>query len=429
MNLRSPRQLISRMNLPDMKKLKEKQLFITSSIIGAALLMSASIFATGPKAAPIIAAEKAWPVSVVYAQPQEMKPAFQAFGKLESNRVANLRSDLVLRIDMVLVREGDWVNEGDLLVQLDAREMKLKLLEREAELKQAQANLASTQSRLGLEQRNAKHFQSRYAVARAKLKRHEDLMAQRLIAKSLLDEVTSQANEASIELLSHQQNLSNLPNEVAVHEATVAKAQALREQAELDLAKTEIRAPFNGPVLGVFAAPGDHTSLSAPLVEMADADSFEVRVQVPDTYAEVFRTHPEGAIFAATPGGARLDLSRLSSHVRAGQTGTDAFFGYTREEDPTLMLGQILDLIIQLPPQPGLVALPVQSIYDSERIFKVVEDRLVGIPVRRVGEYESEDAGFRLLISTDEIAAGEPIITTQLPRAIDGLLVAIANES
>ena len=93
------------------------------------------------------------------------------------------------------------------------------------------------------------------------------------------------------------------------------------------------------------------------------------------------------------------------------------------------MLGQVLDLTVQLPAQEGLVALPVQSIYGSERIFKVVDERLVGVPITRVGEYENSEDGFRLLVSTDQIAIGEPIITTQLPRAIDGLLVSVANDS
>ena len=357
-----------------------------------------------------------------------MKPAFKAYGKVESNRIARIRSDLVLKIDNVQVREGDWVEAGDLLVQLDVREVQLKLLEKDADLKQAQANLASAEARLELEKQSAKHYQSRFDVAQSKLRRHEDLMQKRLISKSLLDEVTSQANEASIELHRHQQDLRNLPNEIAAHEATVAKAQALKEQAELDLAKTEVRAPFSGPVLGVFAAPGDHTNLTAPLVELADAFSFEVRVQVPDTYATAFK-RGQSDIQATTEKGTQLELSRLANHVRAGQTGTDAFFSYAPEEEPSLMLGQVLDLTVQLPAQEGLVALPVQSIYGSERIFKVVEERLVGVPVTRVGEYENAEDGFRLLVSTDQVAKGEPIITTQLPRAIDGLLVSVANDS
>ena len=111
MNLRSRLQPLA----DKYAKSNKKQYIVTSGIVGAALLMSASIFATGPSAEPTIIEEKAWPVSVVYAEPQTMKPAFKAYGKVESNRIARIRSDLVLRIDNVLVREGDWVNTDDLL--------------------------------------------------------------------------------------------------------------------------------------------------------------------------------------------------------------------------------------------------------------------------------------------------------------------------
>ena len=53
----------------------------------------------------------------------------------------------------------------------------------------------------------------------------------------------------------------------------------------------------------------------------------------------------------------------------------------------------------------------------------------MGVLITRVGVYENAEDGFRLLVSTDQIAIGEPIITTQLPRAIDGLLVSVANDS
>ena len=92
---------------------------------------------------------------------------------------------------------------------------------------QSEANLASMRSQLDLAQQNTEHFLSRYEVAQAKLKRHQDLMTNRLISKSLLDEVVSQSNEASIEYRNHVRELSNFPNQIAAHDANVAKATAL----------------------------------------------------------------------------------------------------------------------------------------------------------------------------------------------------------
>ncbi len=406
---------------------KRRQLATSGAIIGIALLTSASIFATGPSAAPAEHVEKAWPVSVMQATPATLQPTFSAFGKLESNRVAHLRSDLIARVEQVNVREGDWVERDALLVQLDSREAELKVMEREAELKQHNAHLASMQVQLKLERESAAHFASKFQVARDKLERHEDLLTKRLIAKSLYDEVKAQADQASIDYRNHRQVLENLPNQIAAHEASVARAKALLQQAELDLEKTAIRAPFSGPILAVHTAPGDHSNLSTPLVDIADAAGFEVRVQVPDQYASQFDAAAAESITGTAENGATLTLARLANHVRSGQTGMDAFFEFDAGTKAAPALGRVFSMRIELPPQSDLVAVPVQSVYDNKRIYTVRDNRLVGFDVERVGELESEHEGYRLLIRSAALNPGDAVITTQLPRAISGLLVEVAN--
>ncbi|MGK0260151.1 MAG: multidrug efflux pump subunit AcrA (membrane-fusion protein) [Candidatus Azotimanducaceae bacterium] len=410
------------------QRFNNRQSATVAAIIVGAMLTSASIFATGPSATPLAIKEKAWPVSVTMAVPQILAPNFSAYGKLESTRIARLRSDLVARIIRVHVKEGSWVEAGQLLIELDARETELVKLERIADVKQALANLSATQSQLELEKLADPHFTARYQLAQDKLKRYEDLMLERLISKALLDEVVSQASQASIEYHSHLRVMSDLPNQIAALQANVAKTQALLARAELDLEKTQIVAPFAGPVTTVFAAPGDHTNLTAPLVEMADVAAAEVRVPIPDAYVGDFRTAQanQQPIFA-NDGKSTMKLERLAGHVRAGQTATDAFFSMSPEALKDYALGRVMSLSITLPVLNNLVAVPVQSIYDSDKIYRVVDDRLQAIHVERVGEYESEEFGYQVLVRDPRIAQGDQIITTQLPRAIDGLLVDVAN--
>ncbi|MEM7099194.1 MAG: HlyD family efflux transporter periplasmic adaptor subunit [Pseudomonadota bacterium] len=406
-------------------------MLISAGIVGVAVLTSASIFATGPDAAPAAHVEKAWPVSVTQAEMTSIAPNVSVYGKLEANRLANLRSDIVARIQEVSVNEGEWVETGEVLVRLEAREFELKVLEREAQLRQHEAELASAKSQLVLMQESHEHYQSRHQVAKAKLTRHQGLMQKRLISKSLLDEVIAATNQAAIEYRQHKQDLINLPGQIAVHEANLAQAQALLEQARMDLEKTAITAPFSGPVLEVLAAPGDYSNLSTPLVQLADASSFEVRVQIPQTQARQFHQNLDSpgasAIIATDDYGQSLRLRRLASQVRAGQTGLDAFFVFDHLPR-SQALGQVLNLNIELPSQQNLIALPVQSIYENKRIYAVRDNRLVGVDIERVGERESADAGYQILVRSDQVMQGEQIITTQLPRAITGLLVEVSNQ-
>ncbi len=408
---------------------KRRQLGICISILAAAVLASLSIFATGPSAVPRGPVEKAWPVSVTHAEKQRIKPNFSAYGKIESSQVAQLRSQWVALIRSVQVKEGDWVEAGEVLVQLDHRQAGLDLRQAEAELQQQQANLHAAEAQLKWAKENTRHFLARRNVAQQRLARHQDLLDKRLIAKSLFDDVRSQADQTTIEYHSHLTELGNLPNRILGHQAQIAKAQARVQQAGMDLEKTTVTAPFAGPVLGVFVAPGDLSNLSAPLVQMANADAFELRVQVPDVYQPQFEhalsIAAEEPITANTEQGHQLRLSRLAAHVRRGQTGMDAFFTPTNHNP--LTLGRTLKIFVQMPAQSDLIALPVQSIYNNSRIYTVRDNRLVAHEIERVGERQTRERGYEVLVRSNALGVGDMVITTQLPRAINGLLVKVAN--
>jgi multidrug efflux pump subunit AcrA (membrane-fusion protein) len=405
-----------------------------------ALLASASIFATGPTATPQARTEKAWPVSVVTIEPRPLHPTFNAYGRVEASHTAQIRTDLIARITEVAVKEGQWVEQNAVLLRLDAREIALRAAEREAQLAQHEAALQSVRTENEMLKTITAHHESMYRLATSKLERHEELMSQRLISQGLLDEVIGKANQATIAYHNHMRALADFPNLVAAQQANIARAQAQLAQARLDLDKTVIRAPFSGPVTHVFAAPGDHSNLGSALMEVADANSFEVRAQLNDAHSTRLRT--EGAIPSGVharvaagaagaselPASADLQLVRLSRQVRAGQTGIDAFFRFNVDRLRDLPdLGRVINLQVTLPAQPALVDLPAQSIYDNDRIYQVVDDRLNALTIERVGELQTSEGEYRVLVRSPDLTSGQRIITTQLPKAISGLRVAAAG--
>jgi multidrug efflux pump subunit AcrA (membrane-fusion protein) len=409
--------------------------------IAAALLASMSIFATGPNPQPAERTEKAWPVSVMEVVPSALAPTFTAYGRVESSNVTHLRTDLIAEVESVQVREGDWVEKGDVLMTLSDEELELDLMERQAELRQLEANLASTRIEQEMYEESTEHFRSMREVAQKKLERHQDLVAKRLISQGLLDEVTAQANQANIDYQTHMRTLADFPNRLAAQEAGVERARAQVGQVQLEIGKTRVTAPFRGPILNVFVAPGDRSNIGAILVDIANADAFEVRVQIPERFGKGMHQNLSSgrAVTATTEDGLVLHLSRLSGQVKRGQSGLDAFFELdARQGAPGTALGRMLELDITLPEEASVIALPVQSIYENDRIYAIRdvvtssmgeldgashEYRLEAITIERVGEAQAEDGQHRILVRSPEISAGRKIITTQLPRAISGLLV------
>jgi HlyD family secretion protein len=402
-----------------------------AGFILAAMLASVSLFATGPASDPAVRTEKAWPVSVLTVAPSDIRPTFGAYGRVESSNVTHLKTDLNAEVDTVAVREGDWVEAGDVLITLSDRELRLNLMERRAELARLTAEGESIRLEQALLEESTAEYRSMAELARKKLHRHEDLIAKRLISQALLDEVLAQANQAEIAYQTHMRSLADFPNRLAAQQAAAERAEAHVRMAELDIEKTRIVAPFRGPVLGVFVAPGDRSNIAATLADVANADTFEVRVQIPARYGA--RLHENlGAghsVAAVTAAGTRLRLSRLSGRVRSGQSGIDAFFEFDQADDsPETALGRLLELTITLPAESAVVALPVQSLYENDRVYTVRTDaeqrsRLEAIAVERVGEVQDAGGEHRVLVRSPAIRTGDRIITTQLPRVSSGLLV------
>ena len=153
-----------------------------------------------------------------------------------------LRTDLNAEVATVPVREGDWVERGDVLITLNDRELQLALLEKRAELAQLQASLESTRTEQEMLTDSTEHYQSMRNVAQKKLERHQDLTAKRLISQGLLEEVTAQANQANIAYQSHMRTMADYPNRLAAQQAAVDRARAQVSQVERRSARTQQRA-------------------------------------------------------------------------------------------------------------------------------------------------------------------------------------------
>lgn len=401
--------------------------------LALATLISFSLFATAPKPVTPVNVEKAWPVSVQTIAPENLAPVFSSYGKVESNTISEISVPVAAEVASVRVREGDWAAAGDVLMTLRADELQAIVKAREADLRQQSALLDSIQTEYRMMKETDQHYESVYRLAQKKLQRQEELLEKRMISQALLDEAIQEASGRTIEYQGHVRALADFPSRIAQQEAQVAQAEAQLQLANINLGHAEIRAPFSGPVLEMFTAVGDRTAPGTALLSIADASEFIVRAPVPNIYIDRFRTALEegqSVNAAVSLNGVEfsLPLDRLSNNVRDGQSGLDAFFRFDALLPQRLPeIGRVVDLNVTMPVEANVVALPVQSIYENNRIYQVKNNRLEAIEVQRVGDYLGASGQFQVLVRSRALQAGQDIITTQLPRAISGLLVEAVN--
>jgi hypothetical protein len=94
--------------------------------------------------------------------------------------------------------------------------------------------------------------------------------------------------------------------------------------------------------------------------------------------------------------------------------------------DNLLRLGQFLSLSLSLPKQTRVVALPFEAVYGINRIYKLVDGRMKGLTIERVGEQVLPSGKSQILVRSPALQIGDQVIVTQLPNAMDGLKVRVA---
>jgi RND family efflux transporter MFP subunit len=389
-------------------------------------LLKVSKPATPARAQP----EKAWLVDSVAVKYQRLAPEVTIYGRVETPRDANLKAAIEADVIEVNVLEGITVNENDVLIQLDVTDVQLAMQQRAADVDEARALINSETQRYQRDQGLLANQKQLVNLADKAVQRAKKLESSRLASQAALDEALAAYEQQELALKQLQHDINEHPARLAQLKAALSRAQALLEQSKVNLARSEIRAPFDGRVAGLTVALGDRVRAGDSLLTIYDLNQLEVRAQIPGRYiAQVRRMLNEGQTLTAS---AWLDgeekmltLARLSGEVRQDSGGIDGLFRLKDNHEP-LPLGTFVELQLQLAEQDKVIELPFSALYGMNRVYLIEDEHLRSITIERIGEKNAAD-GNTLLIRSEELEAGDLIATTQLPNAITGLRVEIAR--
>ncbi len=392
----------------------------------------AALKATRPEPRPIESREKAWSVVIETVEPARRSPNLRLFGRTESPRTARLTSGVEADVLNVPAREGDRVETGELLVGLDDREVALDVAQRQAEINQIAAEMELEKERHANDLKTLEHEKELLALARKEVERARRLVKTNVGSQSQLDAARQAVERQSIAVDSRELAIRQHKSVMARLRSRLSQAEAARDRSTLDLERTRIMAPFDGRVTKVFVSIGDRVKNGDPLVSLYDTSALEIRAQVPAGSLPLVRQSllEKRPLEAWTEvDGISVDavLDRISGEVRAGSGGADALFRI-RDGSRWLPLGRTVELVVDLPPVSAAVALPLEALYGSNRIYLFDDGLMKGVDVERVGEIHAIGRDRRVLVRSDQLKGGDRVIVTQLPNAIDGLRVRVVDE-
>jgi HlyD family secretion protein len=200
---------------------------------------------------------------------RDLVAAVTASGKIQPKKKVDVSADITGRITRIAVREGDLVQKGQFLLQIDPTIY-------EANLQRAQAAMSSAEA--GSVQAKANRDQAQRALGRTKELQQTN---PNLISPEQLEQAQTafEIAEANLTASTHM----------------VEQTRAALRQARDELAKTHLVAPMAGRVTrlaveeGEVAVPGTFSRETGLLLTVSDLSVIQVKVQVDET--DVVRLH------------------------------------------------------------------------------------------------------------------------------------------
>jgi multidrug resistance efflux pump len=194
------------------------------------------------------------------------------------------------RIVELPVVDNQFVAKGELLMVIDPTDYQIAVELAEAAVQQAQANVQNADAQIAVQQAQVNASQAQVEQAKASLVfaqqqavRYEDLAqkgygpvqsAQQFSAEQREKQAAVESAEATLKLAERQ--VEALKVQRAGAEASLAQAKAQREQAKVNLRRTQIRSPVNGWVTNLLTRLGDYATVGQNKISLVDADSFWV---------------------------------------------------------------------------------------------------------------------------------------------------------
>ncbi len=229
-------------------------------------------------------------------------------GTLERDRV-ELVAEAQEPIVEVTVREGDTVEEGQLLLRLDPAAATARLEQARANAAQAERRHAENLAGARKEQVNQARAVAAGAAARAdaeskEFERIEKLVADRMLPANALDKQRALKDSAIADERAAHDRLAELVNGtrsevIEQSAAALAAARAQVAELELSLERHSVRAPRTGIVDALPYKLGERPPKGAPVIVLLAAGQPYARVYIPETR--------RAAVSAGTPATVAID--------------------------------------------------------------------------------------------------------------------------
>jgi HlyD family secretion protein len=182
------------------------------------------------------------------------------------------------RIRAVHVKEGDTVQAGQVLLELESDMLDMQILEQQSRIAEAKANLARIQR--GPRSEELMRAKIEWESAEHDLLRQKELLDEGIIGKQVYDIANTKAQTAKQFYL--QQEKGSRPEEIAAAQAVVNREEGQLKYLEKQKDEMVVKASVNGTIEAMDLRPGDLLPANQPAARILENTQKWVRIFVPE---------------------------------------------------------------------------------------------------------------------------------------------------
>ena len=400
-------------------------------------------------------------VTTAAAEIRPIPQYIEATGNLASDQQTDVAATVAGKIVEVNFDIGSYVQQGSVLVRLDARDAQIRLEQAQAQLQQqrqavqqaeagvqqAIANQQQTQARLGIPEGAAfsvdqfpavRSLIAQLDLAEKELRRAERLLETGDIARTIYDQRKAQRDQLAGQLADARVNAQVAYKAVATAQAAVSAARANAAAAraavgtgeaqvaaaQKAITDTNIYAPISGYISDKVADVGEYTTPNTPNSKIATivrTSTLRMRIDIPE----------QNIGKVATGQGVSLQTSAWPERNFAGTivrispslnptARTLTVEAEIQNVDGLLKPGQFATVrITQSKPEPAVMVpvVAVKTVGNTNSVF-VIKDGVAREQFVQLGLLEND-----MIQVKSGIVEGDRVATSNVNQLVDGTLV------
>jgi membrane fusion protein, multidrug efflux system len=339
-------------------------------------------------------------------------------GNVEAYSTITVKAQVGGELTKVSFHEGDSVKKGDLLFTIDARPF-------EAQLSQAQANLARDTAALSQAQANLARDIANEKYAQDQSKRYSGLFEQGVVSREQTDQMRSSADALSQTVLADKAAIESARAQIVASKAAV-------DTATVQMSYTAITSPIDGRTGNIAVKQGNVVAANtSDLMTITEVQPIYVTFSVPEAQlSDIKRYMGQGQLkVQAAPQADATNqetgvLTFIDNSVDA-TTGTIKLKGTFQNAANHLWPGEFVRVTLGLTTRPHATVVPNQAVQtgqDGQFVYVVKQDRTVEMRPVVTGTRVDQE-----LVIDRGLEPGETVVTEGQLRLTPGSHVQVQD--